>query len=321
MKPSVWLALFGMFWAGCTADFASEGTSPAGGAPRAASASSETGAANPVDPGFGNYWYQGQAELTSYVLEQARYGEMRSGRAVLIFVTEDFSASKQVKLDNPARADANPVKVLKLNLTKQFNTGIYPYSMMTSVFTPIYGREHPHTLKVTTSSQEWCGHTFTQFNLKGDTYHIQHHSYFESEGEQALDLDRVLLEDEIWNRIRIDPATLPTGDIRIIAGTMYQRLAHTPFQVEAARASLEAAGVEVMTYTLTYPAQNRTLSIRFRKAFPHEIEGWEDTHTSGFGDNVRRLTTRATRDRSMMLDYWNRNRTVDDTLRAALNLD
>ncbi len=53
---------------------------------------------------FGDYWYQGKAELTSYDLEQVRYGEKREGEAVLIFVTEDFSKSKQVKLDNPNQA-------------------------------------------------------------------------------------------------------------------------------------------------------------------------------------------------------------------------
>ena len=53
---------------------------------------------------FKNYWYQGKAEVASYKLEQARYGEMRDGHAVLVFVTEDFSKSKQVKLDNSQRA-------------------------------------------------------------------------------------------------------------------------------------------------------------------------------------------------------------------------
>ncbi|MDP7238046.1 MAG: hypothetical protein QGI34_15090, partial [Candidatus Latescibacteria bacterium] len=41
---------------------------------------------------FGDYWYQGKAEITSYTLKQARYGEIHDGHVVLIFVTEDFSA-------------------------------------------------------------------------------------------------------------------------------------------------------------------------------------------------------------------------------------
>ncbi|MBT5874791.1 MAG: hypothetical protein HOH43_15340, partial [Candidatus Latescibacteria bacterium] len=139
----------------------------------------------PVSPGFGDYWFQGKAELTSYNLEQGRYGEMHNGHAVLIFVTEDFSKSKHVKLDRPQMAGADKVNVLKLNSTRKFNTGIYPYSMMSSVFTPIQRHIEPRTLKVTTSSQEWCGHTFTQMDLGTDSYDVRLHSYFENEGEQA----------------------------------------------------------------------------------------------------------------------------------------
>jgi hypothetical protein len=32
-------------------------------------------------PSFDNYWNQGKAEITSYDLHQARYGEMRDGEA------------------------------------------------------------------------------------------------------------------------------------------------------------------------------------------------------------------------------------------------
>ncbi|MGB3364388.1 MAG: hypothetical protein WBB48_06385, partial [Thermodesulfobacteriota bacterium] len=114
---------------------------------------------------FKAYWYDGKAEITSYKLEQARYGELHEGYAVMVFVTEDFSKTKQVKLDNPQNANGDDVKVLKLNRIKKFDTGIYRYSMMDSVFTPVYIGEHPNTLKITSSSQEWCGNTFTQLNL------------------------------------------------------------------------------------------------------------------------------------------------------------
>jgi hypothetical protein len=44
-----------------------------------------------LSQGFKDYWYAGEAEITSYELEQARYGEIRKGHAVLIYVTEEFS--------------------------------------------------------------------------------------------------------------------------------------------------------------------------------------------------------------------------------------
>jgi len=65
---------------------------------------------------FSKYWYQGKAEITSYELEQARYGEIHKGSAVLVFVTEDFSKNKQVKLDNPSANPKDAIPVLKLNL-------------------------------------------------------------------------------------------------------------------------------------------------------------------------------------------------------------
>ena len=33
------------------------------------------------------YWYAGEAEITSYELNQARYGEIHKGKAVTVFVT------------------------------------------------------------------------------------------------------------------------------------------------------------------------------------------------------------------------------------------
>lgn len=132
---------------------------------------------------FADYWFNGVAEISSYELQQVRYGEIRQGSAVFVFVTEPFSAAKQVKLDYPENMGEDNIAVLKLNAIRKFNTGIYDYSMMTSVFTPIAIEQYPHTLKTTTSVQEWCGHTFTQFNLKGNKYEVKEFSYFESEGD------------------------------------------------------------------------------------------------------------------------------------------
>ncbi|MDB9780148.1 hypothetical protein OAB54_07920 [Flavobacteriaceae bacterium] len=39
---------------------------------------------------FKTHWFDGYAEISSYSLDQSRYGEVREGNAVLIYVTEDF---------------------------------------------------------------------------------------------------------------------------------------------------------------------------------------------------------------------------------------
>ena len=274
----------------------------------------------PSSADFNAYWYQGKAEISSYKLSQARYGEIREGNAVLVFVTEDFSKSKQVKLDNSVKAGKDATSVLKLNMTKKFNTGIYPYSMMMSVFTPVNLNENANTLKSTTSSQEWCGHTFTQINLKQDRYEVDVKSYFESEGDEIIDLPKTLMEDEIWTRIRIAPETLPTGLIDIIPGALAQRLRHSKFQIEKVQISLTEKD-STMIYRLDYPNQDRTLSIYYKKAFPHVITRWEETYLDGWGANTKKLTTIAVLDEQLFTDYWSKNSNADSYLRQELNLD
>ncbi len=269
---------------------------------------------------FKDYWFQGEAEVSSYQLEQARYGEIRQGSAVLVFVTEDFSQEKQVKLDKPQDAGSDVVKVMKLNLTKKFNTGIYPYSMMQSVFTPLELQTLPYSLKVTTSSQEWCGHTFSQLNLKSGGYQVQSFSYFETEGDQEIKLKGAILEDEIWNLIRINPGRLPTGKIDIIPGTMTQRLRHTELRVSEVLAEMSEVNPEEMAYSLNFSSEQRSLTIFFEKSFPHKILGWEESYPDGFGPDPKMLTTRATLDKTLITDYWTKNANADAHMREQLNL-
>lgn len=274
-----------------------------------------------IDQQFKDYWYQGKAELASYELEQARYGQIHDGHAVLIFVTEDFSKQKHVKLDNPSQAGDDAVNVLKLNYTKKFNTGIYPYSMMLSVFKPVQYGDHPHSLKVTASSQEWCGHTFTQLDLRNDSYQGHLYSYFESEGsENELDLDNVLLEDEIYNTIRLDYNLLPTGQIDIIPGLLAQRLMHSTFTVKTATANLETSESGEMVYSIAYNNPQRTLKIFFEDSFPFKITGWEESYQSGFGPGAQTLTTKAVLKETLMTDYWSKNQNEDEYLRKELGL-
>ncbi len=269
---------------------------------------------------FGDYWYQGLAEITSYDLEQARYGEIHSGHAVLIFVTEDFSESKHVKLDRSGGSDA--VTVLKLNATRKFNTGIYPYSMMTSVFTPVSADRYPRTLKVTTSSQEWCGHTFTQLNLNAEGYRARLYSYFERESDRDIQIDVTLTEDELWNRIRLSPDTLPTGELRLIPGTIFQRFSHGAWGSRTATAVLgnDPDNPALRIYTLTYVDVNRTLVIHFNRSFPHEIESWTET-SRGRRPEAPERVTRATRKKRIQLDYWRRHDVANTHYRTQLGLD
>lgn len=268
---------------------------------------------------FNAYWYQGNAEISSYKLEQARYGEIHEGHAVLVYVTEDFSKAKQVKLDNAGAAGADRVPILKLNFTKKFNTGVYPYSVMQSIFTPVSLDKYPHSLKTTMSVQEWCGHVFTQLNMRKDHYDASSFSYFESEGDAESKLKKVMLEDELWTRIRINPQTLPIGKVELIPSVSYSRLRHRPLKAQTATISLRDQG-ETQIYSIEYPSEKRSLSIVFSSSFPYKILSWEETYRSGWGPNAQDLRTKGTLMESIKSDYWSRNSTTDLSLRDELQL-
>ena len=259
---------------------------------------------------FKSYWYAGKAEITSYKLEQARYGEMRDGTAVLVFVTEDFLPKEQVKADNYNKANT---AVLKLNATKDFNTGIYPYSIMQSTFYPVDNNKH--ALKITCSVQEWCGHVYSQLNNRSQ-FEVESYSYFESEGDQDYKLDKAILENELWTQLRVDPTSLPTGTIEVIPSFEFIRLKHIELKPYKAQAELTQS-----SYKITYPELNRTLTINFNSNFPYDISSWEDTYKDGYGANAKVLTTNATRLKTINSDYWSKNSNADEVLRETLQLD
>lgn len=270
-------------------------------------------AKNPLSQDFKQYWYAGKAEITSYDLEQARYGEMRSGNAVLIFVTEPFLADRQVK---PDRSDPNDISVLKLNSTKNFLTGIYPYSIMTSSFYPVH--DNQHAIKLTSSVQEWCGQVFTQLNNRAD-FEVNSFSYFESDGDRSIKLDKTHLENEIWNKIRINPDGLPIGAIRMIPSLEYLRLAHKEIKAYDAKAEL-TIGQEYDHYLISYPSLERTLTINFSKTFPYSIESWSESSKNGSGPDAKTLTTTARKIKTLMRAYWQENKNTDVFLRDSLGL-
>lgn len=264
---------------------------------------------------FRKYWYQGKAELTRYSLEQARYGEIHKGESVLIFVTEPFLTDKQVKLEHGK--SPNSTSVLKLNFTRKFYTGIYPYSVMTSTFSPVDYQKY-RTLKITSSSQEWCGNTFMQLNFNNGNYKAEVRSYFQDEGDQDVILKTDWLEDELWTRIRIAPGTLPVGSIQIVPALQFVRLWHSGVQPQQATATLTDSG-KFFSYTLDYPQLKRKVMIQFEKEFPYAIVKWEETQPGGFGDSPL-LTTRAVKTNSLQLDYWNKHGVDDAIYRKQLGL-
>lgn len=275
---------------------------------------------------FKSYWFRGQAELNRFELQQSRYGELHEGEAVMVFVTEPFLPDKQVKQDF---GNDPSVQVLKNNFYRRFYTGVYPYSIMTSTFTPALTAGP--TIKLTQTVQEWCGHVFAQLNLNDarDGFDATSYSYFQAEGDEKLALPGTLLEDDLYTRIRLGPDTLPTGQIDILPSVTYLRLAHKKWTVRQATATLSDPGqsdfsdAPVRTYKIEYTNPDRVLAIHFEAAFPYRVVGFEDTYEAIFnpeGGQPEKLTTVGRLTKSIMLDYWTKNGTADAAWRDALGL-
>lgn len=285
---------------------------------------------NVIPSNFADYWFANKAEVNTYRLEQADYGVLNPGDVVMVFATVNFRTDKQVELDTAlGTTDKDKaIPVLKTNIIKKFTTGLHDHSLLTSVFTPINtgdSRSAPfaNTLKVSTTSQDWLGHTYLQLNYKNSSYRVQGNSFFEHEVDEAYTVSKATLEDELWNRIRLNPEALPTGETQLIPGTMTARLRHARLDPLPAKLKIDNyegvlyPGKFLKSYTIEYPTDDRTLIIIFEGQFPHKIVGWEETYKSQ--DNL--LTTRAVLKKSITTDYWNHNAPADSTLRKTLLLN
>ena len=244
-----------------------------------------TSSAGAAEPSFGPYWHDGKAELDGYRLTVQRYGHVRSGRAVAIYVTEPFSRSKHVKLDDPAKAPTDAVDVLKLNLVRDFQTGIYDYHTIMSLFV---ASADFAPLKIAFSSSEWCGQVYEELNVAGGSITQRVSSYFEGESaERTLDAPADgIEEDNLFVLLRgLHAPMLRTGEKRtypFLASPFHRRLAHRPTAWASAtierlarpqRVRVPAGAFDVDVYVVQI-ADGREGRFAVERAYPHRIVRW-----------------------------------------------
>jgi hypothetical protein len=288
--------------------------------PEPSASTNQTGSSLPTPesfaeqfPSFDAYWYQGKAELTRYALRQARYGDTHDGEAVLIFVTEDFLPKLQVKQEQGDSPDA--ISVLKLNAYRRFYTGIYPYTVMTSSFTPASGAP---SLKLSNTVQEWCGQVYSQINRRDDGLHALLHSYFQGEADQKTVLPDAALEDGLWAKIRIAPDRIATGERSFVPALEYIRMRHKALRAYPAvvtrtpNATTDLVDHPLTALKVSYPPLGRALVIYYEPEPPHVIQAWEETEGP--------FRTTAVRTHAILDDYWNHNSASDGAYRDALGL-
>jgi len=266
------------------------------------------------------YWYQSKAEVNGYTLKEQRYGVMRDGYVVLIFVTEDFLTSKNVK--NESYVDKSSVPVFKCNMKKHFVTGMYDYTLMSSVFSPANAPlDHPY--KVSSSNLDWCGHEWLQVNRKGNNLELEQFSYFEKEADRKLSLTSCLQEDELFNLIRLCPNQIPTGLQKMLPSTQYLMIQHWPIEaVDVDIKNMEYKGSDfsidnTKCLQVLMPSLNRELNIVYENNPPYKILGWTDNFPNKEGDIMKSI---AKLKESMLEDYWNKNGKAYESLRIVLGV-
>lgn len=256
-------------------------------------------------PEFKDYWYDGKAETSTYKIERNRYGEIRTGNLSLIFVTEDFSDTYNTKIEQP---DDQSIPVLKMNWNEQFQTGIYPYTIMTSSFNSIKNR---FPIKVSCGIQEWCGNSYMELNKEKD-FNVSTFSYFQ--GERAVDRNMPVtyMEDGFWSLIRINPSELPNGEVKVIPSFSYLRMDHVDLKDYTAICRNEVANQHGL-FSIDYVDLNRALRIKYDPEFPHTILGWEIFRECEDCAEGTTVDMRAEIIQSSRLDYWNLN-SVEDSV-------
>lgn len=269
---------------------------------------------DPFDSSFWKHWGDGKGELAAYDLVMPRYGELRKGVAVSIFVTEPFSSSARVKADQGKHSVSDEFQVMKLNLMRDFPTGVYDYNLMTSTFValqPFAAGSAGDTAKVSFSSQEWCGHVYSQLLFDKNGVREELHSYFDGEADRRSTIPRPpagMSEDTlmIWARGLAGPFLERGTSVRVpvLRSLVFTRLRHVPLtwqEAELARSSetgnvtVPAGSFQVETRTVNM-TDGRLWTFDVEAAAPHRIIRW----TCNDGESGQLLG-------SERMEYWKMN--------------
>jgi len=283
---------------------------------------------------FESHWQDGKAELNGYRLTITRYGEQRKGTALLIFVTEPFSTSKSVKLDHPEKAHGDTFEALKLNFVRDFQTGIYDYNTMVSVF--VRSRDIS-PVKTTFSSAEWCGHVYEELLYEPRHIADRTSSYFENESrtQRIRRFEDEIAEDNLHVVLRgLRKDYLKPGErrrVHFLPGTFYRRLTHTPLAwtsalIERSRGtesvSVPAGRFESSVYTVRVD-DGREGRIWIESAYPHRVVRWAwrpAAPSTGKGRALAEGTDSGELTGSARLPYWELNGPGDESQLKKLGL-
>jgi len=263
-----------------------------------------------ASPAFWKAWGDGKAELSGYTVTTNRYGAPREARVALIYVTEPMDRRNWIKDDAGDVPPAERVNVVKLNHVLKFQTGIYPYSVMTSVFAPVDGADPERFApsKIVMSAQEWCGQVYQKVMPAAAGFDNELHSYFHADGDGDATVKAppgALYEDALLIQLRELDGPFAKGKDwagTIVPSLWAQRKKHaalTPVAAAIHREDATRDGTPVTRFTLTYGNASTTYDIE--KAAPRRVLAWKTKD----GDEARILKT-------TRLPYWQLNSPGDE---------
>lgn len=286
------------------------------------------GTGSPPEPlaqdDFARTWYDGQAELNGYRWKGTRYGELRTGEAIAIFVTETIGADDHVKVDRPEEHRGATLTVLKLNLVRDFQTGLYDYNTMVTAFADV---ERLQPLRQTFSSAEWCGQVFEALDVRGKELTLDVQSYFQGESVQKtlpMKPDGITGEHLfVWLR-GLRGHALAAGETRklpYLADPFERRLRHSEaswgeLTVTRPKELVLVSGKEQI-WSIAYElgsTDGRTGKVMIEEAWPHRLLAWEWKRGSELLDSAI-LTG------SQRMKYWELHAEGQEALRKELGLE
>jgi hypothetical protein len=266
---------------------------------------------------FWDHWGDGQAEIATYTGEVARYGQPRPAEMTLIYVTEPHDVRTWIK--TPSAPNKWEQNVLKLNRILKFQTGIYPYSVMTSIFSPVRKWDRPRfqPAKISLTAQEWCGHVFHGVWAGTDRYLSEIHSYFADEGDDRALVETSstpLFEDGLWIQLRELDGAFNDGEswsgklVPALWQTRKRHVAPKPVDARITRDTTTYDGREVNRFTLRYDDHEVVFDIATDP--PHHLIHYR-----------RNQGTELTLHEVERLPYWQLNRPEDSSYRKRLGLE
>lgn len=259
---------------------------------------------------FWAQWSDGKAEVNTYTLTQPRYNENRVGQLHLIYVTEPFSKSRHVKVDQYDSKNIDHTIALKLNIVESWRTGVYEYRVMTSQFYDAQDSLTP--LKMTFSSQEWCGMSFEEIRWFDGVLKQTSKSYFEGESTQNELAHNVRFIDQllvIARGLQVGgPQAVKYTSSPFVESAKHRFLSHQPLTSYDANLRLNPSqkiNTELgllNAYVLSFKRVNHSqCHLHIEAAKPYRILAWacDDGEKAHITQSVR-------------MPYWQYTRTQDD---------